>query len=90
VYDVIYERVMIETCIKIAGIFILIILLRDDVRFVLKLVAKNKLYSTKYLLYLTGIWSRKLQSVSNNFSLWQFQGTKFLTSAFLFLNTVMH
>jgi len=49
VYDVVYERLMIETYINIAGIFILIILFCDDIRFVLELVAKNKLCSTKYL-----------------------------------------
>jgi len=45
---------MTETNINIAGIFILIILF-VMMKFVLKLVANNKLFRTKYLLYLTRI-----------------------------------
>jgi len=48
-YDIVYEKLMIETYINIEGILILIILFCDDIRFVLDLVAKNKLCSTKYL-----------------------------------------
>ena len=71
VYNVVGERLMIETYINIAGISILIILF-VIMYFCAEVRCENKLYeySTKYLLYLTGIWSRKVHSVSNNFSLW--------------------
>ena len=54
-YDIVYEKLMIETYINIEGILILIILFCDDIRFVLDLVAKNKLCSTKYLF----IWQER-------------------------------